>query len=462
MGQLRWDKEEAKILLEQAREYSFLYLDQLEEKDAFPNSEAIQTLKCFYEEFPETYNDPSEILRDLHLYGSPATVSSQTGKYYGYVNGGTLAIGIAARWLSDVWDQNAAIYEMSPIAAVLEEVCEKWLTQLLGLPSGTAAGFVSGSSIATLCGLSAGRNQLLKRMNWDIAEKGMFGAPKVRVIVGGEAHGSVFKALRILGFGNKDIEIAPTDDQGRIIPSSLPTLSKNCLIVIQAGNVNTGAFDPIHEICQLAASEGAWVHVDGAFGLWAAASEEKKQLTSGIELADSLTLDAHKTLNAPYDSGIIICKDRKAILNAMQSTGSYLLDSQQRDGMHYTPEMSRRARAVELWAVLKHLGRKGVEDLIEQQCRLAIIVAEGLQSVGFQILNEVVFNQVLVKCNTPENTSLALRYIQQSGECWCSGSRWKGEPVIRISLCSFTVTSTAVERLVQIFDKAYQLAKIQQ
>ncbi|HVM72813.1 MAG TPA: aminotransferase class V-fold PLP-dependent enzyme, partial [Anaerolineales bacterium] len=419
-------------IFEQAKSHAYAYLDGQFARNVYPTDQAIGNMEIFDEPLPTDPGNPAEILRLMHEYGSPATVAQTGGRYFGFVNGGAIPVALAARWLSDVWDQCAGLYVISPLVAQLETTCEKWLVDLFGLPFGTAAGFVSGSSSATFCGLAAARNELLKRQGWDVNADGLFGAPNLRVIVGEQAHASVFKALALLGLGKARVELVPTDDQGRMLADKIPALDDNCLVIAQAGNVNTGAFDPIDQICDLASGAGAWVHIDGAFGLWAACSRTKKSLTDGLEKADSWSVDAHKTLNSPYDSGIILCKDREALVTAMHTSASYLHYSERRDGMQYTPEMSRRARAVELWAILKFFGKDGVEQLVDRLCDHASRFAVELRAQGFHILNEVVFNQVLVACDTPEQTRATLENIQKSGELWCGGTVWNGAPVIRI------------------------------
>lgn len=443
-----------KELFEQAKSYAYSYMDSVYDRNVFPTDEAIKTLSAFDESLPTAPSHPSEILRLLHEQGSPTTVAQTGGRYFGFVNGSSVPAALAARWLSDVWDQNAVLYVTSPIISQLEATCEKWLVDLLELPTETAAGFVSGTSTATLCGLAAGRNELLKRQGWDVSLDGLFGAPKLRVVLGEQTHATVFKALVLLGLGRAHVEIVPTDNQGRMIADKMPELDSRCLVIAQAGNVNTGAFDPFDEICDRAQRVDAWVHIDGAFGLWATGSRTKKFLTHGIEKADSWSVDAHKTLNAPYDCGIILCSYREALVTAMQATASYIYYSDKRDGMHYTPEMSRRARVVELWVTLKSLGKEGVDELVDRLCDHAKRFADNLHAKGFRILNDVVFNQVLVACDTPEHTKATLENIQKSGECWCSGSVWNGEPVIRISVCSWATTVADVERSVSAFVKA--------
>ncbi len=446
-----------KDFFEQAKSYAFAYLDGIYERNVFPTDNAIKKLNGFDEPLPEIPGNPQEILELLHELGSPATVGQIGGRYFGFVNGSSVPISLAVKWLSDVWDQNAALFATSPVISQLEAVCEKWLVELFDLPAGTAAGFVSGSSTAALCGLAVGRNELLKRQGWNVNSDGLFGAPAIRVILGEQAHATIYKALSLLGLGSARVEIVPTDEQGRMIAGKMPVLDHRCLVIAQAGNVNTGAFDPIDEICTYARRAGAWVHIDGAFGLWAAGSQNRKYLIQGIEKADSWSLDAHKTLNTPYDCGIILCKDRKALFSAMEISGSYIINSEKRDNMHYTSEMSHRARAVELWATLKYLGKVGIEELVDRLCCHAERFARLLKAEGFQILNDVVFNQVLVCCNTPEQTQAVLANIQKSGECWCGGTVWKGEPAIRISVCSWATTEADVDRSVAAFVKARNL-----
>jgi glutamate/tyrosine decarboxylase-like PLP-dependent enzyme len=447
-----------KNLFELAKSYAYAYMDDINERVVFPTEKAINRLNVFDEPLPEKPGDSVEMLRLLHECGSPATVAQTGGRYFGFVCGSVVPTALAAKWLSDVWDQNPALHVLSPVVSQLEAACERWLIDLLGLPAETVAGFVSGTSTATMCGLAAGRNEILKRQNWDVNLKGLFGAPKIRVVLGEQAHATVFKALALLGFGKQDIERVPVDAQGRMAVDQMPELDDRTLVIGQAGNVNSGAFDPFDKICDRANRAGAWVHVDGAFGLWCAGSRSKKFLTHGVEKADSWSVDAHKTLNAPYDCGIILCKNQEALVTAMQASGSYIQYSEKRDGMLYTPEMSRRARAIDLWATLKFLGRRGVEELVDGLCDRAMQFAEQLRAAGFHILNEVVFNQVLVSGDTPEQTKATLENIQKSGECWCGGAVWNGEPVIRISVCSWATTATDIERSVAAFVKAREIA----
>jgi len=446
-------------LMEQAKEYAIEYMNSVQDRQVFPSIEAIEDLQAFDEALPEMPSDPQDILKLLHEKGSPATVAQTGGRYFGFVNGGIAPAALASKWIVDVWDQNSSMYIMSPIASRLEEICEKWLVDLLGLPENTVAGFVGGSSTATLCGLAAGRNHLLSAMGYNVATQGLYGAPEIKVVLSEGAHSTIYKALSILGLGSERVIKVPMDSQGRIRHDRIPELDHQTLLILQAGNVNSGAFDHFDAICEKAKIAGAWVHVDGAFGLWAAASDKLKYLTRGFEKADSWSVDAHKTLNAPYDNGIILCKNREALMGALSMTGSYIVFSQQRDGMLYTPEMSRRARIVELWATLKSMGRTGVSELVEDLHQKAVYFADELAKEGFQILNEVCFNQVLVSAQTPNLTTEILKKVQDSGELWCGGSQWNGKPVIRISVCSYRTTLQDIDRSVRAFVKARDEAR---
>jgi len=450
---------EEKKLLEQAKKYAFDYFDRVCEMDAVPAKENRLLLSAFDEAVPDGPHSPEETLALLQDAGQPNLSAQGGGRYFGFVNGGILPVSLAARWMADAWDQNAALSVMSPLAAKLEEVCERWLVDLLGFPEGTAAGFVSGSSTATLCALAVARDALLLRQGWDVRARGLYGAPVIRVVLGEQAHSSVIKALSLIGMGKENVVLAPVDAQGRIDPARLPDLDGNTLLILQAGNVNGGAFDPFEPLCARARACGAWVHVDGAFGLWAAACQDTKPLTNGMSLADSWSCDAHKTLNAPYDNGIVFCRNRDALVQTMQATGSYLLYGEERDGMLYTPEMSRRARGIELWAALRSLGRSGVDALVSQLCARARYFSQLLCSRGFRVFNDVVFNQLVVACDTPEETKATLAEIQASGVCWCGGAVWQNEPVIRVSVCSWRTTLTDVELSVAAFTSARERAR---
>jgi glutamate/tyrosine decarboxylase-like PLP-dependent enzyme len=451
---------EEKKIFEQAKNYAFDYAEKALKRNVFPLDEAIENLDKFEEDMPDSSGNPHSILEKLYQYGSPATVSQIGGRYFGFVNGGIIPISLATRWLSDFWDQNTPLYLTSPINSKLEEITERWLKQLLRLPDQVVAGFVSGSSMAIFSGLAAARYRVFQNNNWDVNKKGLNGAPQIRVVAGRQAHGTVIKAVALLGFGIDNIEWVDVDDQGRIIPSSIPELDESTILILQAGNVNSGSFDAFDEICEKANKANAWIHIDGAFGLWAACTERLSYLTKGIEKANSWSVDGHKTLNTPYDSGILLCNDKEALVHSLQASGSYIVYSEHRDGMLYTPEMSRRARVIELWATLKYLGKSGIDELVYGLHERAVQFSEELKEKGFDILNDVVFNQVLVACETDELTNKAMQYIQKSGECWVGGAKWNTKSVIRISVCSWATTKEDITRSVCAFveakDKAIQ------
>ena len=448
-----------KEIFDQAKNYAFDYADKSLERNVYPGDEAIDNLSQFVEDLPDTTGDAAEIVKQLHQHGSPASVSQIGGRYFGLVNGGVIPASLASRWLTDFWDQNTPLYLTSPITSKLEEITEAWIKDLLGLPESVVAGFVSGSSMAIFCGLAAARYRVFQKSGWDVNLKGLNGAPKIRLVAGRQAHGTVMKAIALLGLGLDNIEWVDTDDQGRINPDLIPGLDANTILLLQAGNVNSGSFDSFDEICDRANEAGAWVHIDGAFGLWAAGCENLKHLTKGIEKANSWSVDGHKTLNAPYDSGVLLCNDKEALVQALQASGSYIVYTENRDGMLYTPEMSRRARAIELWACLKYLGKKGVDELVLELHRRAVQFSQELQVEGFQILNDVVFNQVLAACDSDEITTETIQHIQASGECWVGGANWAGKAVIRISVCSWATTEGDISRSVRTFVEARDKAK---
>ncbi len=446
-----------KTIFSLANEYGIEFLEKIFDRNVFPEKKALEALTVFDEEFPENFTRSEDILNLLNHYGSPACCAQVGGRYFGFVNGSVVPAGLAARLMTDFWDQNTAMQVISPISSKLETVVQKWLRQILNLPDKTVAGFVSGTSMATFCGLAAARYRLLKKKDWDINDKGLFGAPMIRVIAGEHAHSTVLKAIGLLGFGKDNIEWSDSDAEGRIIPENLPVLDDNTILILQAGNVNTGSFDNFNIICDKANSAGAWIHIDGAFGLWAGAAEKLKDLTSGIEKANSWSVDGHKTLNTPYDNGIILCRDEEALVSALHMAGSYIIHGDERDGMFYTPEMSRRARIFELWATLKSLGRTGLDEMIYGMHQRAKQFAKELNSEGFEILNEVCFNQVLVHYKSNEITMKILKLIQEFRICWCGGSKWDGKDVIRISVSSWATTEEDVNISVKSFVKARKI-----
>jgi glutamate/tyrosine decarboxylase-like PLP-dependent enzyme len=441
-------------LLELAKVESINYLKNVDSLPIVPSKEALNLLQLFDEKIPTQQNNPIDTLKKLAEIGSKTIVNHGGSRYFGFVNGGILPIGIASRWLADTWDQNAALEVMSPISAKLEQICEQWLTQLLQLPNTTKMGLVGGTSVATLCGLAAARNHQYNKMNWDLNEKGLIGAPNLRIILGDQTHGTVSKMIRLLGFGSESIEIVASDDQGRIIVDQLPVMDKSSILILQAGNVCSGSFDDFKSICNIANEAGAWTHIDGAFGLWAQASEQLKHLTLGMELADSWSVDGHKTLNTPYDCGIILCKHPAAITEALHQQGSYIELGETRDSMIYTPDMSRRARGIDLWACLHHLGREGLSSLLNRLHEGAKYLAKHLHEIGYVIENDIHFNQVIVTAGNETLTRQVLQKLQTNGVIWCGNATWKGKFIIRLSVCSWQTNEHDLAKAVEEFRKA--------
>jgi glutamate/tyrosine decarboxylase-like PLP-dependent enzyme len=422
------------------------YVESLSTRKLYPSSEAIERLHELDQPLQDERIDPLEVLETLDALGSPATVASTVGRYFGFVIGGSLPVARAANILATAWDQNAAIYASSPVGSFLEEVCRKWLLSIFGLPPKSAVGFASGSTMASFSSLAAARHALLREAGWDVESQGLFGAPPITVVVGEEAHASIFKALSMLGMGRDRVVRVPADDQGRMRAELLPDISGPTIVCVGAGNANTGAFDPIKEICATAKSKGAWVHVDGAFGLWAAASPERAHLVASIEDADSWSVDAHKWLNVPYDSGMAIVRNPADLRAAMSISASYYVEAGARDPWDWVPQMSRRARGVEIWAAVRSLGRKGLAELVERSCAHAARFGEALAAAGYQVLNDVVLNQVLVSFGDEDTTKRVIGRIQEDGTCWCGGAVWQGQAVMRISVSCWATTEEDVER----------------
>ncbi len=433
-------------LLQEAAERAIQYRESLGERRVSPAPEAVARLGELGGPLPEQPTDPAAVFALLDRIGSPATVAIPGGRYFGFVNGSSLPATLAANWLAGAWDQNVALAVMSPASATLEEIALGWLLQILGLPAGSAGAFVTGATIANFTGLAAARHAQLERVGWNVEEQGLFGAPPITVIVGEEAHASLYKALGMLGLGRNRVVKVPVDGQGRMRADAFPRISGPTIVCLQAGNVNTGAFDPASEICPLAHEAGAWVHVDGAFGLWAVAAPARAHLMAGFDQADSWATDAHKWLNVPYDCGLAFVRHSAMLRAAMTVSAAYLVEGESREPSHYTPESSRRARGVEVWAALRSLGRAGLADLVERNCRFATRFAEGLRAAGYQVLNEVVINQVLVSFGEADLTRRVIAAIQDDGTCWCGGTVWQGHTAMRISVSSWATTEEDVER----------------
>jgi len=435
-------------LLTETADRAARYVAEIGDRQVAPLPADVARLEALGGRLPQSPMDPSEVLRLLDEIGSPATVATAGGRYFGFVVGGSLPAALAANWLAGAWDQNAAMQVMSPVAAKLEEIVLEWMVDLLDLPPGSGAGFVTGTTMANFSALAAARTALLKRVGWNVEENGLFGAPPIHVVVGDEVHISVLKALSMLGLGRSRVTRVPADAQGRMRLDALPLLNEHTLICVQAGNVNTGAFDPAGEICARARDANSWVHVDGAFGLWAAASPKYAHLLAGAGAADSWAIDCHKWLNVPYDSGVAVVRRPEYLHTAMTLSAAYLTPGDGREPWHYAPEGSRRARGVELWAAMRSLGRSGLREMIERNCHQAKLFAERLRNVGFTILNDVVLNQVLLSFGGDEKTRRVIKDLQNDGTCWCGGTQWHGQAAMRISVSSWATTDEDVERSV--------------
>jgi glutamate/tyrosine decarboxylase-like PLP-dependent enzyme len=437
---------ETRELMEQTTERAARYLEALDARRVFPTAVAVGRLPELGGSLPTDGTEPTEVLRLLDEIGSPATVATAGPRYFGFVTGGALPATLAASWLAGAWDQCAGLDVLSPVSSALEEISARWLLELFGLPPKCGVGFVTGATMANFSALAAARNAVLERAGWDVEADGLIGAPKITVIGGDEIHISVVKALGMLGLGRNRIVRVPTDSQGRMRADLLPRIAGPTIVCMQAGNVNSGAFDPAKEICAVAHAAGAWVHVDGAFGLWAAAAPSRAHLVAGLAEADSWATDAHKWLNVPYDSGIAFVREDRHLKAAMSANAAYLVRGEKRDPNLFTPEMSRRARGVETWAALRSLGRNGLAELIERNCRMAKRFAEGLKAAGHEILNDVALNQVLVSFETDSITREVIAALQTEGTCWCGGTVWHGRAAMRIAVSSWATTDEDVER----------------
>jgi glutamate/tyrosine decarboxylase-like PLP-dependent enzyme len=434
-------------LLTDASARAARYLEGLPSRAVQPAAAALAALRAFDEPLPEQPGDPAATLKLLDEVGSPATMAMAGPRFFGFVIGGSLPVALAANWLTGAWDQNAAYYPSTPSAAFLEQIALRWLLDILQLPPGCAGAFVTGATVANFCALAAARHRVLARAGWNVEAQGLFGAPPITVVVGEEVHPSVTKSLGLLGFGRTRVVKVPTDGQGRMRIDRLPAVSGPSIVCVQVGNVNTGACDPVAEICRMVHAAGGWVHVDGAFGLWAAATPAHAHLVAGVAAADSWATDAHKWLNVPYDSGLAFVRDADALRAAMAISADYLPPASEfRGPADFTPELSRRARGVEVWAALRSLGRSGLANLIARTCAHARRFAERLAAAGCEVLNDVVLNQVLVSFGDAETTKRVIREIQEDGTCWTGITVWHGRTAMRISVSSWATTEADVER----------------
>ncbi len=435
-------------LLAGAAERAMRYIESLPNRPVAPDPSGVERLAELDTPLPDRACDPNDTIARLDSY-SGATMAMGSPRFFGFVIGGALPVTVAANWLATAWDQNAAYMQATPAVAHLEAAALRWMVDLLGLPEGTGAGFVTGATTANFTCLLAARHRVLQRAGWDVEADGMFGAPPVTVIIGEEAHPTVFKSLGMAGFGRNRVVRVPVDDQGRMRADALPTISGPAIVILQAGNVNTGAFDPFERIIPWAHEAGAWVHIDGAFGLWAAAASSLSHLMRGASAADSWATDAHKFLNTPYDCGLAFVRQPDILRAAMAITAAYLPPSDRRDPSDFTPELSRRARGVEVWAALRTLGREGVAGMVERACRCARHFADGMRAAGYPPLNEVVFNQALFAFGDDETTRRVIAAIQEDGTCWCGVTVWQGKTAMRVSVSNWATTEADVDRSVE-------------
>lgn len=417
------------------------FLGQVNENRVYPEQANIDRLADLEIELPTESMDPESVLELLSGYGSPSTVGTVGGRYFGFVIGGVLPAALAANWMAGAWDQNAFSSKMAPFGLKVEKIAAKWLLDVLNLPAGSAVSFATGATMANYTALTAARRHVLATEGWDVESRGLFGAPEIKVVVSKESHPTVLKALGMLGLGRERVTFAPVDNQGCVIAEEFPEISGPAIVCLQAGNVNTGAFDPVGEICAKVKKPGVWIHVDGAFGLWAGAAPDRSYLIEGLNKADSWATDAHKWLNTAYDSGLAFVRHPEDLYNSFSVTASYLPEEER-----FTPESSRRARGIDIWAALLSLGRSGLADLIERTCRYASRFAEGLSKAGYEILNDVVLNQVLVSFGDAETTKKIIGEIQEDGTCWCGGTVWQGKTAMRISVSSWATTAEDVEK----------------
>jgi glutamate/tyrosine decarboxylase-like PLP-dependent enzyme len=432
-------------LMNDAAGRAITYLESLPERPVRPDPAVVARLGELERPLQDGPVDPAAVLAELDQYAG-ATMTINGPRFFGFVMGGSLPAARAASWLAGAWDQNSAAFATTPLTAALEVVSLAWLVELLGLPEGTGAGFVTGATMANFSSLLAARHAVLEAAGWDVEADGLFGAPPVTVIAGEEAHPTLFKSLGMAGFGRNRVVRVPVDGQGRMRADALPPISGPTIVCLQAGNINTGAFDPAAVLIPKAKAAGAWVHVDGAFGLWAAASPRHAHLMDGFAAADSWATDAHKYLNTPYDCGLAFVRRPAALRAAMAITAAYLPFGERREPSDYTPELSRRARGVEVWAALRVLGRAGVAELVDRTCRHATRFAEGLRAAGYDVLNEVVLNQVLVSFGDAERTRRVIAAIQEDGTCWTGPTVWQGRTAMRISISGWSTTEADVER----------------
>lgn len=438
------------------------YLESLGERPVYPPASVEELEAVLGGPLPDGPAEPLAVIEELARDADPGIVGSAGGRYFGFVVGSSLPAALAADWLASTWDQNLGLLALGPSSLVMENTAGRWVAELLGLPAHASFAFVTGCQMAHVTCLAAARQHLLAQAGWDLVEHGLAGSRPIRVAVGGKRHATVDRALRYLGIGRSQIVVIEADEAGRMRTDALARAlaagdTAPTIVCAQAGEVNTGVFDDFHAIADTAEAHGAWLHVDGAFGLWAAASPEHRHLVGGHERADSWATDAHKWLNVPYDCGIAFCAHPQPHLEAMTGSGEYLLrdPDQAREPLDWTPDHSRRARATPLYAALRQLGRSGVAELVERSCERARQFADAIAGLpGCEVLNEVPLNQVLFRFDDDPTTAAVLAKVQESGEAWMSGTTWAGRAAIRLSVSSWRTTPRDIERTVAAFEAA--------
>jgi glutamate/tyrosine decarboxylase-like PLP-dependent enzyme len=449
--------EDLRKLFEQTAELAASFYETLDERPVYPRATAAELREALAGPLPEQPTDARTVIAELAAAADPGIVAETSGRYFGFVIGGAVPASIAADWLTSAWDQNAGLYVGGPAASVVEEVAGAWLIELLGLPEDASFGFVTGGQTANFTALAAARHHVLERAGWDVEHHGLTGAPKIRVVVGTKRHGTIDRALRMLGLG-APTDIVPTDESGRILAEYLKLTDEPTIVCAQAGEVNTGAFDPFPAIADARdAAANAWLHVDGAFGLWANVSPSLRHLARGVERADSWAVDAHKWLNVPYDNGIAFTTHPESHSGAFSARATYLVfNAETRDQIDWNPEHSRRARGFTVYAAIRALGRSGIRELVERSCAHARRFADGLRELGAEVLNTIELNQVLFRFASDEETDRVLRAVQAEGSSWMSGTIWEGRQAIRISVSNWQTSEEDVERTLAVY--AGQLA----
>jgi glutamate/tyrosine decarboxylase-like PLP-dependent enzyme len=450
--------DDLEALFQHVAGYSAGFLGSLSERPVRPEASREELLAALDSPLPEEPGDALSVVEELAKSAEPGILGTTSGRFFGFVIGGATPASVAADWLASTWDQNSGLYAGSPAASVVEEIVGRWLIELLGLPADVSFGLVTGGQMASFTGLAAARHHVLAARGWDVQARGLTEAPRIRVLANETRHDTIDRALRYLGLGTDSIEPVAADDQGRMLPGALRVAlaaeDAPTIVCAQAGNVNSGAFDSFEEVCELAHSAGAWVHVDGAFGLWAGAAEPYRHLVRGVELADSWATDAHKWLNVPYDSGLVFCAHPESHRAAISVHANYLIHAEgaERDQMDWNPEFSRRARGFPLYAGIRTLGRNGVAEMIERCCEHAQRFATILGAdTDVEVLNDVVLNQALVRFLSGDGehdtkTRAVVRGVQEDGTCWMSGTTWRGVAAMRISVSNWATTTEDVER----------------